>query len=121
MYCQYQDRIYGEWEEGRKWYNKETGNLHGINLGSMTDKNFIKWAEIISKKWLDQIERKITGLRVVRYTNVSSGYPCLRLDIYSRNPMFEIVPLYSSNHSAPNIEVEKGIKGMINRFNIWGN
>ncbi len=107
MYCEYQDRIPEQWEKGRKWYNKKTGNKYGINIDSMTEKNFVKWAEVIAQRWLKMIGRKITGLRVVRYTNVSSGYPCLRLDIYSHNPKYKKVPLYSNNYIAPNIEIEK--------------
>ena len=48
------------------------------------------------------VEQQITGARIVRFTNVSSGYPCDRIDLYCRVEGNPEVPVYSGN-DAPNV------------------
>jgi hypothetical protein len=45
----------------------------------------------------------VTGGRVLRFTNVSSGYPCFLVVVYGRNPDNPEVKVYSGER-APNVE-----------------
>jgi len=100
--CVYQDRVYTEWREGIEFLQKQTGDK-GFHWSSVQPDDLKKFASIVCADWLKHIGREVTGVRVVRYTNVASGYPCLRLDVYSHDPANPEVELYSDQITAPNI------------------
>lgn len=78
----------------------------GRPLYRLTEKQFLSFVRVASglpKK------RRVTGARVVRYTNVATGYPVYRLDTYA--PAGANAPAgaklvncgYSNSYDAPNI------------------
>lgn len=46
----------------------------------------------------------MTGARVVRYTNVATGYPVYRFDTYAPASAKLVNAGYSSSYDAPNIQ-----------------
>lgn len=60
--------------------------------------------------------RKITGYRIVRYTNVSSGYPVWRFDVFAKSKKTPNTELYSGQHGE-NVEYPKeNIRYMDGRY-----
>jgi hypothetical protein len=110
--CVYSDRVYSAWEEGRKFVLKKMKTDY-FRLEDLDDKTFMSWGRIIFRDWLKHNHRQLTGLRVVRHTNVSSGYPVMRIDGYSRKTNYPKVKTYSSSYDAPNIEQPEPCKGSL--------
>lgn len=73
----YEDRAYDAWRKA--WDAAPRGFIH-----EMSDDVFLKFVTDFFEA--QGIARKITGARAVRYTNVSSGYPCIRIDAVVKHP-----------------------------------
>ena len=68
----YADRIYDELQDAWPLLKSHEGGdafFHGV-----TDKSLLAWGSKLAGF-------KATGVAVVRFTNVSSGYPCLRFTV----------------------------------------
>ncbi len=50
-----------------------------------------------------ECNKKLTGFRIVRYTNVASGYPCPRFDVFAKSPETPNEKIYSGQ-SGENVE-----------------
>ena len=76
------DRAYSEWKKaGEGVKSREFGDAwwHGV-----TEADFLAFLRRIAVEL--GMNQEVTGGRMVRYTNHSSGYPTLRLDIIYRKP-----------------------------------
>jgi hypothetical protein len=89
----YSDRAYYEWREACDKFG---------NFENCSQNNFLEFCKIVVGYKGDNAK----GCRVVRFTDVPSGYPCFRVDLYICNSN-KLPKLYSSNINAPNIEGPK--------------
>lgn len=76
LYDIWSDRVYTEWMQADRLIDtNQTGDAW---YAGATDKSFLRFAsEVFSLINKEPIE--LTGAALVRYTNVSNGYPCLYL------------------------------------------
>lgn len=81
-----EDHITSTWSDRILWDKARavitTSSMYGDAFyAGVSDVELLKWAQIIA----DEINfnHQVTGVRVVRYTNPSSGYPILRADLAS--------------------------------------
>lgn len=71
----YSDRVSTEqWEKATEDIQNKWNLENWRNLGS---EKLLKFASNL-------YQRDITGIRVIRYTNVSNGYPCYRIDVFAK-------------------------------------
>lgn len=75
------DRVYSEWREAMEEI-KSTESGDGWWAG-VSNRDLLAFTRRLIKKIDPDWKHKITGARIVRYTNMSSGYPTLRLDYAS--------------------------------------
>ena len=105
-----EDFIFDFWDDridGIKWekaFKKHFGS-EGINT---------TWDNQPAEKimgFLEEIaEHKLTGFRIVRYTNVSSGYPTLRFDVFEKSSKTPNQRTFSSNQNADNLILEERVR-----------
>jgi hypothetical protein len=73
------DRINNEWWESTKLI--ESRYTADALFAGATDESFMTFAKAIAKAI--GFNHEVTGARITRYTNASSGYPCLVLEVTS--------------------------------------
>jgi len=103
----YQDRDFESWDKAidwlRKTLRKKEGKDYCLDFHILDPKLTKKFVAKFLSGWLKRIKRKLTGYRIIRYTNVASGYPCILVMGFSQNPKNPKVELYSGQ-VAPNVE-----------------
>jgi len=99
MWSVYHDRAYDTFYAACEKYLKPMGGglEGGSSLNALSSEKFLEFCrEAIG------CDKPITGARFIRYTNVSSGYPCYRIDVYAKGEGNPEVPTYS-DMNAPNV------------------
>lgn len=80
----YTDRISSEnWKRAIKHI---TLNRNCDCWNQANSEELIAFANELYSDSLKDKDFKITGIRVIRYTNVSSGYPTWRIDVFGKSP-----------------------------------
>ena len=69
----YQDRIPNEWRKAAESLPGER-SWGDSGFASMSDGDFLAFAQRVADACGE--EMKVTGARLIRYTNAASGYPC---------------------------------------------
>lgn len=108
---------------GQDEYHREWDDRRYTEWRAAVEK-FGKWRELDDEKFLQfccmvngvDPKKKATGCRIVRYTNVSSGYPTYAIDVFIQSDAHKPLPLYSDSYSAPNVSRPKRRRG-INSIN----
>jgi hypothetical protein len=96
------DRDYHGWENACQFLSEKYPNqsFEGF-ISSSTPEDFLAFVKYLHK------EGDITGARLLRYTNASSGYPTYAIDVFIKSPQTPETPLYSGQ-MAPNVEYNDG-------------
>jgi hypothetical protein len=82
VFSQYSDRIpYKDWQKLSDKYLSKGGFEDGGCFRILEDKDFLSFCRDAC-----YFDKEIYGARIVRFTNLSTGYPLVRIDIYWRNP-----------------------------------
>lgn len=103
------DRVYDGFRKACEALRPEEQGLFedGTLLRKLSPERFLEFVKTASELPED---RGITGARVVRYTNVASGYPVYRFDTFCAAPGRQVA-VYSDYYAAPNITSKK-IRGL---------
>lgn len=73
----YHDRVYTEWRASMEGITS-TQSADAFWSG-VSSEDLLKFGTLMAK--VIGFRHKVTSVRVVRFTNVATGYPCYRLDI----------------------------------------